>query len=94
MTDDEKGIVESIKTVLPNLKWLQCWNHLFQDVRRWLRNHGAPSQDIEVYIANLRKLFHKSSESEYQKELQEVSKNGVLHLESIMYRTFTHRSCS
>ena len=74
VTDDEKGIVESIKTVLPNLKWLRCWNHLFQDVRRWLRNHGAPSQDIEVYIANLRKLFHKSSESEYQKELQEVSK--------------------
>ena len=48
MTDDEKGIVESIKSVLPNLKWLRCWSHIFQDVRRWLRSHGALSQDIEL----------------------------------------------
>ena len=74
VTDDEKGIVESIKKVLPNLNWLRCWNHIFQDVRRWLRSHGAPSQDIEVYIAHLRKLFHKPSESEYETELNEVSK--------------------
>ena len=74
VTDDEKGIVESIKKVFPNLMWLRCWNHLFQDVRRWLRNHGAPSQDVEVYVGNLRKLFHKPSESEYQVELDEVSK--------------------
>ena len=74
VTDDEKGIVGSIKKTLPNLKWLRCWKHLFQDTRRWLRNHGAPLKDIEVYVNNLKKLFHKSSESEYQAALDEMLK--------------------
>ena len=74
VTDDEKGIVGSIEKTLPNLKWLRCWNHLFQDTRRWLRNHDAPSKDIEVYVDNLRKLFHKPSESEYQVALGEMFK--------------------
>ena len=78
VTDDEKGIVGSIKKTLPNLKWLRCWNHLFQDTRRWLRNHGAPSKDIEVYVDNLRKLFHKPSESEYQAALDEMLKKWNL----------------
>ena len=47
---------------------------MFQDTRRWLRNHGVPSKDIEVYVDNLRKLFHKPSESEYQVALGEMFK--------------------
>ena len=77
VTDDETGIVGSIKK-LPNLKWLRCWNHLFQDTRQRLRNHGAPSKDIEVYFDNLRKLFHKPSESEYQAALDEMLKKWSL----------------
>ena len=72
VTDDEKGIVASIQKVLPNLKWLRCWNHLLRDVRRWLQKRDAPSEDVDVYISGLRKLFHKPSLSEYQAELDKM----------------------
>ena len=75
VTDDEKGIVESIKKVFPNLKWLRCWNHIFQDVRRWLRsNTDAPADNIDVYIANLRRLFHRPLQEQYNTELEEMAK--------------------
>ena len=43
-----------------------------RDVRRWLQKRAAPSEDIDVYISSLRKLFHKSSLSEYQVRLDEM----------------------
>jgi len=72
VTDDEKGIVASIQKVLPNLKWLRCWNHLLRDVRRWLHKRNAPSKDVDVYISNLKKLFHKPSLTEYHAELEKM----------------------
>ena len=47
---------------------------MFQDTRRWLQNHGAPLKDTEMYVDNLRKVFHKPSESEYQIALGEMFK--------------------
>ena len=39
--DNEKGTVNTITT---NMLWailLRCWNHLLQDVTKWLHNHDA-----------------------------------------------------
>lgn len=66
VTDEEKGIVNAISEILPNASQFRCWNHIFRDVTRWLRSHGAPSQDVSVYLSDLRLLFHLSSESEYK----------------------------
>ena len=89
VTDDEKGIVASIKKVLPNLKWLRCWNHLLRDVGRWLQNHRAPSEDIEVYISSLKKLFHKPSLSEHETELDKMMETWTVpgHMLSITEHT-------
>ena len=41
VTDEERSIVNSISNVFPNIPQLGCWNHIFRDIRRWLRAHGA-----------------------------------------------------
>ena len=70
VTDEEKAIVNAIAKVLPNLRQLRCWNHIFRDVKRWLRQHGAPGLDISVYINDVRAMFHLSTESEYLTTLE------------------------
>ena len=44
VTDREVGIMNAIKDVLPQAQLLLCWNHFKQDLRRWLRSHGANQQ--------------------------------------------------
>ena len=69
VTDEERSIVNSISNVLPNVPQLRCWNHIFRDIRRWLRAHGAPSNDVAIYLEHVRDLFHLQSQSEYSEAL-------------------------
>ena len=59
---------------LPNLRRVQCWNHLFRDIRFWLRKNGAPASDITVYIDDIAQLFHSPSEQVYKQKLVECCK--------------------
>lgn len=74
VTDEEKAIVNAISEILPNVAQLRCWNHIFRDVTRWLRSHGAPSQDVSVYLSDLRMLFHLPTENEYSSTLASMKK--------------------
>ena len=69
VTDKEQAIIDAIKKELPNLALVQCWNHLFRDVRLWLKRHGAPSTDVAVYLDDVWKLFQSSSEVDYDELL-------------------------
>lgn len=72
VTDEEKAIVKAISEILPNIPQLRCWNHTLRDVTRWLRNHGAPSQDVSVYLNDVRSLFHLPTETEYCSKLAKM----------------------
>ena len=72
VTDEEKGIVNAVTSNLPAVCRLRCWNHLLRDVKRWLRGHGATSDDVSVYISNLRELFHQPTMAEYDKLLESM----------------------
>ena len=37
------------------------WNHLLQDVKYWLRNHGGKKQDEIVYCSHIKDLLESSS---------------------------------
>ena len=69
VTDRESAITKAIELELPNLHQLHCWNHLYRDVRFWLRKHGAPSADISVYIDDISHLFQSQTEKEYNESL-------------------------
>ena len=73
MSDEEKGIVNAVTKKLPAVTRLRCWNHIIRDVTRWLRAHGAPSQDVLEYTSDLRNLFHQQSCKEYQVLLDEMA---------------------
>ena len=42
-------------------------NHLLHSIKIWLRGHGATSDDVSVYISNLREMFHQPTMAEYDK---------------------------
>ena len=72
--DREKAIIKAAEIEVLNLQQLQCWNHIYRDIRFWLRKRGAPSTDITTYIDNISNLFHAASEDEYNERLDHYSK--------------------
>ena len=70
VVDEGKGIVNAVTTNLPSATCLRCWNHLLRDVKRWLRSHGATSDDVSIYLSDLRELFHQPTMAEYENMLE------------------------
>ena len=60
--------MKAVDMELPNLRRVQCWNHLFRDIQFWLRKNGAPASDITVYIDDIAQLFHSPSEQVYKQK--------------------------
>ena len=58
VTDEEQTYVNAIGQYLPAAAHLRCWNHVLRDAKRWLQSHGAPAQDVSVYLTDMRGLFH------------------------------------
>ena len=50
--DREKTINNAIKTKLPNITLVYCWNHLFRDVESWCREHNG-SEAVGFYCAKV-----------------------------------------
>ena len=73
VTDEEQAYVATIGKYLPAAPHLRCWNHLFQDAMRWLRSHGAPSDDVSVYLSDMRALFHLPAREEYTQRLKQMA---------------------
>ena len=56
VTDDERALYEAAEGVLDNVYPLQCWNHLINSLKMWLRQHGANSQEIPVLLQQVQHL--------------------------------------
>lgn len=48
ITDGEAGIIKAISTT-ESLVDLRCWNHLFQDIKCWLIDHGVERKERNAY---------------------------------------------
>lgn len=72
VTDDEKGFIHAVDRTLFNVQRFYCWNHVINAAKLWLRNHGAVSNEIPVYISHLRDLLHQASRKEYDNRLDEL----------------------
>ena len=73
VTDREKGIINSITEVLPNVNLVLCWNHIKRDLRQWLRSHGASTQDLTVYMKDLDTLLNSDSKEEFDSSYISIS---------------------
>jgi len=68
VTDSEVAITSAITANFPELKRFLCWNHILQDAKRWLREHGVTSADeMKFYVDSLRSLFGEKTEQDYTK---------------------------
>ena len=68
VTDDEKAF-DIIESHLPKVRHLLCWNHIINGAKLWLRQHGATSSEVPVYVSDIRDLLHQESASEYVNQL-------------------------
>ena len=73
VADNEEGICQAIDEQLLNVQRFQCWNHVINAGKRWLRSHGAQAAEIAYYVSSLKELFHQPSEAEYTACLQKLS---------------------
>ena len=89
VTDEEHAFVNTVKSYLPSAPHLRCWNHIMRDTLRWLHGHGAPSQDVSIYLSDVQELFHLPSEKEYVERFSEISSKWSAPFGNIIFRTFT-----
>ena len=68
--DREKAIKESIQKELPNLSILNCWNHVFSDMKFWLKSHAGNSTDALAYTASIKKCMQCENLDEFQNMLK------------------------
>lgn len=74
VTDEEQAYVNVVGKYLQAAPHLRCWNHVVRDAQRWLQRHGAPSDDVTVYLSDMKELFHLCTEKEYSEQLSEMAK--------------------
>jgi hypothetical protein len=64
-TDHEDAFRNAIKSFFPSLTVLRCWNHLFGNIRDWIKKHNGKKLDSKVYCDNCRELFRCETKSAY-----------------------------
>ena len=75
VSDREAGINNAIKNTLPECPLIMCWNHLKRDVKFWLQQKRVSSDNITVYMDDLKKLLMCPSEEDFDTMLRELSIN-------------------
>ena len=73
VTDEEQSFVSLLSQYMQS-PHLRCWNHI-RTTMRWLQSHGAPTQDVAVYMSDIRYLLHLPSEEEHTIEFDCLSLN-------------------
>lgn len=63
--DREPGLKKAIRTILPDCPILTCWNHLRGDFKYWLTQNKVPSDNISLYLHQLKQMLHRESEEAF-----------------------------
>lgn len=70
VTDQKRAITKAIHDVCLALRHCLCWNHILQDCKRWVHQHGASSQlELGYYMDSIQSLLSSTSEDAYKDEL-------------------------
>jgi hypothetical protein len=73
VTDREKSF-EVFKSAFDTITHLHCWNHIFTDIKHWIKSHSGTSGDVAVYIQDVKDSLQCRSEEDYKVLLSEKSK--------------------
>lgn len=75
MSDKEYAINNAIETVFPNMLLLICWNLIIRATKGWLRKKVENSENISVYISQIRKLLENKTEEQFHDLLSNQNSN-------------------
>ena len=85
VTDREDSIINALKHCLPDAHVLLCWNHIFQDIKFWLKNNRGTLDDKRGYDMNIRTLMNCESLQLFEKKkYEELSQKWI----DLINRTF------
>ena len=73
ITDREQGISNAIKIVLPNSPIFYCWNHIKQDIIRWLQRHKISRSQMQIYLSHIEQIMMSTSEDEFLENITKLS---------------------
>ena len=65
VVDRGQGLKKAIRTILPDCAILTCWNHLRGDFKHWLTQNKVPSDNISLYLHQLKQMLHCESEEAF-----------------------------
>ena len=66
VTDGEQGMINAMH-MLPSAVDIRCWNHVLQDLQRWLLENGANKAESAVYKDEIRQILCAKSEEDMLK---------------------------
>ena len=52
---------------------LLCWNHIWQDIKHWVRSHNGTSDDILVYTGHILQLLKSENPDEFEENCKTFS---------------------
>ena len=61
----ERAVTNAVRKIIANIQIFYCWNHLRQDLKRWLETHNASRDDKGVYREDFQTLLHSNSKEEF-----------------------------
>ena len=63
--DGELVLENTVSKVFKQRSIANCWNHILQDVERWVKNHGRKMDDCIIYKTHVRKLLDCKTEEQF-----------------------------
>lgn len=60
VSDGETGIINAM-TRAPTFADVQCWNHVVNDIQRWVSDNGFSEADITAYKDHVRYILGRDS---------------------------------
>ena len=58
--------------IIPQLEILFCWNHIHNDTKNWVKDHGGTADDVKVYCDDVKNLLKADSEEQFNEILKTV----------------------
>ena len=77
ITDCEAAKEKATEGECPTWKRYNCWNHLLNNIKFWLRRHGGKNDNILVYRCNIFSLLICASLEKFEELEQSSGKNGA-----------------
>ena len=88
VADREAGIRWGIMREFPNCNFIVCTNHLIRDMKKWVKDHGAKTDDKKCILIILSHCWHVRKSKGFMKNTMITRTCGARHLWNTWNQSF------